>query len=289
MARSRAVSLKLTSKKKIRFLEQLVLYTILSFISLWFVVPFLWMLSSSFKTASELFRVPIQILPDRFQLNNFKKVFTNIPFFLYLRNTLIIVVAQIAGSMVSSSFVAYGFSRLRWKYRDKIFILVLITMVLPFQVTMIPLFIIFQKLGWIGTFLPLTITAFFGNPFFIFLIRQFFIGLPLELSEAPRIDGANEFRIYWQIIIPLSRPVLLTVAIFAFIRTWNDYVGPLVFLSDRKLYTLSLAATLLRSNLDPNWDLLMALGVVMVLPVLIIFFALQKYFIQGISMSGIKG
>lgn len=269
--------------------EQLVLYLVLAFVAAWFVVPFLWMFLAAFKTNSELFRIPMKWLPDRFQVDNFKGVFTQIPFFLYLKNTVIIVFFNIIGSVVSSSIVAYGFSRLRWRFREQVFGIVLVTMILPYQVTMIPLFIMFQKIGWIGTFLPLTVTCFFGNPFYIFLIRQFFLGIPIELSDAAKVDGASEFRIYWQIMLPLSRPVLISVAVFAFLRTWNDYVGPLVFLSNKNLYTLSLAAQMLRSNLDPNWDLLMALGVLMVLPVLIIFFTLQKYFIQGISMSGIKG
>lgn len=270
-------------------IEITVIYVILLFVSAWFIIPFLWMFLASFKTGSELFRVPVKWLPDEFQFNNFIKVFTNIPFFKYLMNTLTIAFFNIIGSVSSSAMVAYGFSRLRWKYREKVFIIVLVTMILPYQITMIPLFIIFQKIGWIGTFLPLTVTCFFGNPFYIFLIRQFFIGLPMELSEAARIDGAREFSIFAKIMIPLSKPVLVTAAVFAFLKSWNDYVGPLVFLSDKNLYTLSLAAQLLRSNLDPNWDLLMALGVLMVLPVLIIFFAMQKYFIQGIAMSGIKG
>jgi multiple sugar transport system permease protein len=148
---------------------------------------------------------------------------------------------------------------------------------------------LFQKLHWIGTFLPLTVTCFFGNPFFIFLIRQFFLTLPRELREAARIDGANEFMIFRRIAIPLSTPVLTTVAIFGFLRTWNDFIGPLIFLASDKLYTLSIGAQMIRSRLQPNWELLMPLGVIMVLPALVIFFIMQKYFIQGIAMSGIKG
>lgn len=281
-------TLKIPTKVSAR-IEQAVLYLLLVFIAFAFLVPIFWMFLASFKTGSELFRVPAKWLPDSLYLGNFQAAFTTIPFWSYLKNTLIIVFFNIIGSVASSSFVAYGFSRLRWKYREQVFAVVLITMILPYQVTMIPLFIMFQKLGWIGTFLPLTLTCFFGNPFYIFLIRQFFMGIPAELSDAARVDGANEFRIFAQMLIPLSRPVLVSVAIFSFLRTWNDYVGPLVFLSDQKLYTLSLAANMLRSNLDPKWDVLMALGVLMVLPVLVMFFALQKYFIQGVSMSGIKG
>ena len=262
---------------------------ILAVIAVLFVLPIIYLLMGAFKESSELFREPFQWLPDRFQLDNFKKMFTNIPFFKYLRNTLIIVFFNVVGSLISCSLVAYGFSRLKWPGRDKVFVLVLVTMILPYQVTMVPLFLFFTRLGWIGTFLPLTVPAFFGNPFFIFLLRQFFIGIPRELTEAARIDGANEFRIYYGLILPMAKPVLITVAIFAFMRSWNDFIGPLVFLGSDDLYTLSLAASMLKSNYDPNWSVLMALAVIMILPVFIVFFMMQKYFIRGVAMSGIKG
>lgn len=265
------------------------MYVLLILMTASFVVPFYWLLVSSFKSPSELFEMPVRWFPRAIQFDNYQRMFNAFPFFLYLRNTLIVVFFNVVGSLFSSSLVAYGFGRLRWPYRDQVFVLVLITMILPFQVTMIPLFLLFQKLGWVGTFLPLTITSFFGNPFFIFLMRQFFLGIPDELSQSARIDGANEFRIFYQICLPLSKPALTTVAIFAFLRSWNDFLGPLIFLSNSKLYTLSIGVQLIRSNLDPKWEVLMAAGVVMVLPVLIIFFVLQKYFIQGIALSGIKG
>ncbi len=278
------------NKSKMRFmLEQLILYIILIGLAAAFVIPFVFLFLGSFKESSELFRIPFQWLPDRFQFENYKEMFTSIPFFKYLKNTLIIVFFNVVGSVISSSFIAYGFARLRWPHRNKVFMIVLVTMILPFQVTMVPLFLMFTKMGWIGTFLPLTVTCFFGNPFFIFLLRQFFLSIPEELSESARIDGAGEFRIYATMILPLSKSVLATVAIFAFIRTWNDFIGPLVFLADDDLYTLSLAAQLLRSNLDPRWHILLALGVVMIIPVLIIFFVLKKYFIEGVAMSGLKG
>ena len=266
-----------------------VLFLALLLITLVFLAPLFWLLSSSLKENTELFSIPVKWLPSKPHFENFTRMFTYFPFALYLKNTLIIVFFNIAGSTISSAVVAYGFSRLNWKGRDKVFIIVLITMILPFQVIMVPLFMLFQKIGWIGTFLPLTLTCFFGNPFYIFLIRQFFLSLPLELNDAARIDGANEFRIFAQIAIPLSAPVLATVAIFAFLKTWNDFIGPLIFLANQKLYTLSIGAQMIRSRLQPNWEILMPLGVVMVLPVLVVFFLMQKYFIQGIAMSGIKG
>ena len=274
---------------KIPSLEVIFLYAFLIVLAILFILPIFYLFMGSFKAESELFRVPFKWLPDKFQFGNFINMFSSIPFFKYLKNTMIIVVCNIVGSLLSYSLVAYGFARLRWPGRDKVFILVLITMILPYQVTLVPLFLMFTKMKWIGTFLPLTVTCFFGNPFFIFLLRQFFTGIPQDISEAARIDGAGEFTIFSRLVIPMAKPALTTVAIFAFIRSWNDFLGPLVFLGKDELYTLSLAASMLKSNLDPNWSLLLALGAVMILPVLILFFVMQKYFIQGIAMSGIKG
>lgn len=274
---------------KIPSLEVIFLYAFLIVLAILFILPIFYLFMGSFKAESELFRVPFKWLPDKFQFGNFINMFSSIPFFKYLKNTMIIVVCNIVGSLLSCSLVAYGFARLRWPGRDKVFILVLITMILPYQVTLVPLFLMFTKMKWIGTFLPLTVTCFFGNPFFIFLLRQFFTGIPQDISEAARIDGAGEFTIFSRLVIPMAKPALTTVAIFAFIRSWNDFLGPLVFLGKDELYTLSLAASMLKSNLDPNWSLLLALGAVMILPVLILFFVMQKYFIQGIAISGIKG
>ncbi len=280
---------QMTKSRFFQGVELTILYAILIIMSLCFIVPFFWLISSSFKEPSELFQVPVRWFPKAIQFANYEKMFNTIPFWLYLGNTVNIVIWNIIGSLISCSLVAYGFSRLRWPGRDKGFILVLVTMILPFQVTMIPQFLMFQKLGWVGTPLPLTVTAFFGNPFYIFLLKQFFSVLPDELTQAARIDGAGEFRIFWQICIPLARPAMATVAIFSFMRCWNDYIGPLLYLSDNRQYTLSIGVQLIRSTLDPKWEVLMAAGVVMVMPVLVIFFLTQKYFIQGISMSGIKG
>ena len=277
---------------KTRFLdlfEKLILYGILIVIALCFLIPFAFMFLGSFKGASELFQVPFRWLPERWSFDNYQAMLNQIPFLRYLKNTLIVVFFNIFGSLISCSLIAYGFSRLNWKGRDKVFVLVLITMILPYQVTLVPLFILYTQLGWTGTFLPLTVTAFFGNPFYIFLLRQFYLAVPMELTYAARVDGASEIRIYGSIVLPLVKPALATVAIFAFIRSWHDFVGPLVFLANDKLYTLSLAASMIHTERDPKWNILFALGVVMVVPVLLIFFLLQKYFIQGISMTGIKG
>jgi len=223
------------------------------------------------------------------QWRNYVKIFSQFPFLTDLRNTMILVVLNAVGAVISNTLVAYGFAKIEWRGRDAIFWVVLATIILPFQVVLIPLFIFYHKLHWIGTLFPLWVPAFFGNAFFIFLLRQFFLSIPNELSYAAKIDGAGELMIYRRIIIPLSGPAIATVVIFAFLRTWNDFIGPLIFLTDAKWYTLSLGAQQIMHNLDPKWDVLLTLGVMMTFPVLIIFFLLQKYFIQGIAMSGIKG
>jgi len=270
-------------------LNKFVVYVILILFSLAFIVPFLWLISGSLKSSTELFADPPIWIPEVLNWSNYKEAFSAFPFFLYLKNTLIIVLFTCIGAVLSNSLIAYGFSRIDWKYRDGIFIIVLATLMLPFQVIMIPLFLLFKDIGWIGTYYPLIVPHFFGNAFFIFLLRQFFKGIPKELSEAAKMDGANEFIVFWKVILPLSKPILATVVIFQFIEAWRDFLGPLIFLSDNSLYTLSLGVQQIMSQNDPRWGLLMAIGVAMTLPIIIIFFFLQRYFIEGITFTGSKG
>ena len=262
---------------------------ILIVLSLVFIVPFIWMTLSSLKVPAELFVVPMQWFPKKPQWHNYVRIFTEFPFLQDFRTTMVLVVVNVIGAVLSNTLIAYGFAKIEWKGREALFYVVLATLILPFQVVMIPLFILFHQLHWIGTLLPLTVPGFFGNAFFIFLLRQFYMSIPNELSYAAKIDGAGDFMIYRRVIIPLSTPAIATVIIFSFLRTWNDFIGPLIFLSDNKLYTLSLGAQQIMHNLDPKWDMLLTLGVMMTFPVLVIFFMLQKYFIQGIAMTGIKG
>jgi multiple sugar transport system permease protein len=279
---------QMNSAKKTKNFSFACWYGVLFVLVLVYLVPFLWLLSGSLKTSPELFATPPVWIPKVPQIQNYIEAITSFPFFLYLRNTVIIIVFNIIGTIFSSSLVAYGFSRIEWKGRNTLFILVLVTMMLPFQVTMIPLFMLFQQFGMIGTLLPMIVTSFFGNAFFIFLLRQFFAEIPSELTQAAKVDGANELMIFFRVILPLSKPAIATVAIFTFLHCWNDFVGPLIFLNDNNLYTLSIGVQQIMSINDPRWTLLMAIGIVMILPVLIIFFLLQKYFIQGITFSGIK-
>jgi ABC-type glycerol-3-phosphate transport system permease component len=213
------------------------------------------------------------------------------PFALYLRNTLFLVTVNIVGILLTSSFVAYGFARIKFPGRDVWFIIVLATMMVPYYVLMVPQFILFARLGWVNTNLPLTVPAFFGGGAFdIFLMRQFFRTIPEELTDAARIDGCNEFRIYWSIMLPLSKSALISIAILAFLYHWNDFVGPLLYLSDTNLHTLSIGLAGFRSALASRWDLLMAASTATTLPVIILFFFAQRYFFEsgGITLTGLK-
>ena len=211
-------------------------------------------------------------------------------FFTYLRNTLIVCVLGVIGVVLSSSLVAYGFSRIRWPGRDVLFIMTLATMMIPFPVTMIPLYGVFRKLHWIGSLKPLWVPAFFGSAFSIFLLRQFFLTIPEELSDAARIDGCSELGIYWRIILPLSKPALAVVALFHFLYAWNDFLGPLIYLTKQSSFTLSLGLQFYQSQHGGSeWHLLMAAATIIILPIIVLFFFTQKFFIRGITMTGIKG
>jgi multiple sugar transport system permease protein len=214
---------------------------------------------------------------------------TYVPFDRYAFNTLVISGVTIIGHLFSCTLIAYGFARLRAPGRNLLFVAVLATMMLPYPVTMVPLYMLFNALGWINTFLPLTAPAFFGSPFYIFLLRQFFLTLPRELEDAAHIDGANLGQILWHVILPLSLPALTTVAIFTFQNAWNDFLPPLIYLHDQSLYTVSLGLNFFRSTYDINWAYLMAASLVTMLPVVIVFFLAQRLFIEGITFSGIKG
>jgi len=254
-----------------------------------FMLPFLWMLSTSLKSNPQLYVYPPILWPIPMHWENYPTAVTYIDFFLYLRNTLIIAVTSTIGAIISCSLVAYSLARIPWPGRNILFIITVATLMLPFQVTLVPLFIVYKNLGWVGDFRPLIIPQFFGGALYIFLLRQFFMSIPMELSEAARIDGASELRIYWSVIMPLAKPALATVAIFEFIARWRDYLGPLIYLNDQNLYTLSLGIYQYRSQYGAEWALLMAASVLITLPIILLFFFLQKTFVQGIALTGIKG
>lgn len=278
------------SKKRLKgFVRSILIHSALIPFAFVFMLPFLWMLSTSLKSNVQLFVYPPILVPIPAAWENYPTAVVYIDFFLYLRNTLIIACSATIGAVISCSLVAYSLARIPWPGRNFLFILTVATLMLPFQVTLIPLFLVFKGLGWVGDFRPLIIPHFFGGALYIFLLRQFFMTIPMELSEAAHIDGASEFRIYWSIILPLAKPALATVAIFEFIARWRDYLGPLIYLNDQKLYTLSLGIYEYRSQYGAEWGLLMAASVLITLPIVLLFFFLQKTFVQGITLTGIKG
>jgi multiple sugar transport system permease protein len=252
--------------------------------------PLMWMVSSSFKLEQRVFQFPPHLIPNPIRFQNYADALTYKPFDVYLRNTAFLVVVNELAIILTASFCAYGFARLRFPGRDLWFGLVLATMMVPYVVTMVPQFVIFGRLHWIDTFLPLTVPYFFGGGAFnIFLLRQFFRTIPEELADAARIDGCNEFTTYARIMMPLAKPALITVAIFTFLGTWNDFMGPLLYINSPQRYTLAIGLANFRGVLYTRWDLLMAFATTMTFPVLVVFFLAQRYFVQGVVLTGLKG
>jgi len=271
-------------------LKRVLSYALLIVIAAALMLPFLWMLSASLKGDEEIFAVPPRFIPETVRWDNYVEVFDRMPFLAYLRNTTFITIFTILGTVLSSSLVAYAFACLRWPGRDKLFLFVVATMMLPLHVIMVPLFVIFKELHWLNTYKPLIVPAWLGGGAFnIFLLRQFFLGIPKELFDAARIDGCSEFRIYRSIAMPLARPALITVAILTFMFAWNDFLGPLIYLSDQSKNTLALGLALFVGQHATEWGILMAASILMMIPMVAIFFFFQRYFIQGFTMSGLKG
>jgi multiple sugar transport system permease protein len=281
--------IRLTKKRVKQTINSILKHSALIPAAILFMLPFLWMLSTSLKSKPQLYMYPPILVPIPPSWSNYPTAVTYINFLLYLRNTLIIAVSATIGALLSCSLVAYSIARIPWRGRNFLFALTVATLMLPFQVTLIPLFIVFKNMGWVGDFRPLIIPHFFGGALYIFLLRQFFMTIPMELSEAARIDGASELRIYASVIMPLAKPALATVAIFEFIARWRDYLGPLIYLNKQKLYTLSLGIYEYRSQYGAEWELLMAASVLITLPIILLFFFMQKTFVQGIALTGIKG
>jgi ABC-type glycerol-3-phosphate transport system permease component len=272
-------------------LWQIFIWILLILGALLMFMPFLWMLSSSLKAEQQVFQYPPQLIPNPAMWSNYVEALIYKPFGLYIRNTLFLVAVNLFAVVVSSSFCAYGFARLRFPGRDVWFVVLLATMMMPYYVLMIPIFIMFTRLHWIDTYLPLTVPTFFGGGAFnIFLMRQFFRSIPAELSDAATIDGCNEFQIYWKIMMPLAKPALVSIGILSFLGTWNDFVGPLLYIKSPDLFTVSIGLAGFRSIMRSRWDLLMAASTAMTVPVVALFFAAQRYFFEsgGITLTGLK-
>lgn len=263
-----------------------------------FALPFLWMISTSLKPLEKTMEFPPQFIPNPIQLQNYVDVISSekLDFPLLTRNTLIVAILSVLGTTLSSAMVAYGFARIRFKGRGVLFAIMLSTMMIPFPVTMVSLFVIFRWLGdhtgmpFLGTLRPLWLPAWFGSAFNIFLLRQFFMTIPEELSDAARIDGCSEWGIFWRVILPLARPALIVVALFTFMAAWNDFLGPLVYIQQPSQYTLALGLQTYQSQHGgTEWHYLMAASVLVIAPVIVLFFLAQKTFIQGIATTGMKG
>ena len=270
-----------------------VFYALLTLVALTFFFPFVWALTTSLKTPPELLLYPPRILPAVPRWTNYGVVFAKVPYLKWAGNTLTVVTLGTLGQVISASLGAYAFARFNFRGRDALFILTLGTMMLPDQVTLIPTFVLFYKLGWINTLKPLWVPAWFGGgAFAIFLIRQFMMQLPRELDEAAIIDGAGSLRIYWQLLMPLCKPVLATLAVISIIGRWNDYFGPLIYLSHERTFTLSVGLTFFRRIPEggmPTEHYLMAASTMMTIPLIVLFFSAQRYFVQGIALTGLKG
>jgi len=276
---------------------RLIAYILLIAGSVAFLFPLLWMVSTSLKPIEETMQIPPVWIPSVIQWHNYSEAITYgsdkvgyIPFARYTLNTLYLAILGVVGTVLSNALVAYGFARIKFKGRDVLFAIALATMMVPFPVTMVAVFAIFRELGWIGSFKPLWVPAFFGSAFNIFLLRQFFLTIPQELSDAARIDGCSELGIFRHVVLPLSKPALAVVALFHFLFVWNDFLGPLIYLTNQKMFTLSLGLQFYQSQHGgTEWHMLMAASAIVVLPLIVLFFFTQRQFIQGITLTGLKG
>jgi len=263
-------------------------YLLLGIVGFLFLAPLYWLIASSLKPEYAVFARPPIWFPVPPRWANYSEALTFLPFGRYAINTVLIATWSVVGHVVSCTVVAYGFARLNAPGKNFLFILLLATLMLPYPVVMIPQYLIFSQLDWVNTFLPLIIPTFFGNAFYIFLLRQFFLQIPPDLEDAAQMDGANIFQIIFFVILPLARPAMATVAIFTFQFAWNDFLAPLIFLQDQSTYTLMLGLSFFRSSFQVNWAYLMAASLTVALPVILLFFFAQREFIEGISIGGVK-
>jgi multiple sugar transport system permease protein len=271
-----------------------IIYLLLIFLALIFGVPFLWTVATSLKTTQEIYLYPPRFLPDVPQWNNFIEIWSLAPLATFFLNSVVVAVLAMLGQLVSASLVAYGFARFRFPGRDILFVIMLSTLMLPSQVTIIPTFLLFKFLGMLDSLKPLILPSYFGGgAFAIFLFRQFFLTIPKEFDEAAKIDGAGSLWIFIRVLVPLAKPVLITMAIFSFLGNWNDYFNPLIYLSSPQNYTMAIGLTyyqrVLTGGGQPIEHLMMAAAMVMTIPSLLVFLILQNYYTEGIAMSGLKG
>ncbi|ACX63685.1 carbohydrate ABC transporter permease [Paenibacillus sp. Y412MC10] len=270
--------------------RKIIPHMLLILVGLLFLAPFAWLLLTTFKTEEEIFVIPIQWIPTEWIWDNYVNAVNMIPFIQYTWNTVVIALMSVAGVVILSPLVAYGFSRIQFKGRNMLFILMLSTLMLPMQVTMIPLYVVFNKVNLLNSNWPLVLSAWFGTgmAYNVFLIRQFFNGIPMELTESAKIDGASEFRIYAQIVLPLAKPALLTIGLFTFLGAWGDFQGALIYLNDQETWTLSIGLKQFIRENGVAWGPLMAAATLFTIPIIVLYFFVQKKFIEGITITGLK-
>lgn len=278
-------------------LAKIIVYLVLGVLSLLFLMPLAWTISTSLKPEKQTMELPPRWWPREFHFGNYREAVVYrraelgyIPMLRYAGNTLYLALLSVTGTVASNALIAYGFARIRWRGRETLFALTLATMMVPFPVTMVAVFSIFKELGWIGSFRPLWVPAFFGSAFNIFLLRQFYLTIPRDLSDAAAIDGCTELQTFWHLILPLSKPALAVVGLFHFMYVWNDFLGPLIYLTDERMFTLSLGLQSYQSQHGGTpWHLLMAASMIVITPLILLFFLTQRTFIQGVRLTGIKG
>ncbi len=271
-----------------RKMKILLTYTILIFGAFWTVLPFVWMFLSSFKDPNSIFTYPPEWIPKKWHFENYVEVWKIVPMGRWFLNSMIISFSVVIGNLFGSSLASYAFATMNFRGKKTLFLILLATMMVPYQVILIPMFLLMKSLGWINSFKPLIVPAFTGSAFGIFLLRQFIMQLPRDLFDAAKIDGANHFYIFTKITIPMIKPALATLALFTFIGSWNDLLNPLIYLYDKEKYTLALGLTYFQGQYAGYWHYLMAGSVIAVLPIIIVFFFTQRYFISGIKLSGFK-
>jgi multiple sugar transport system permease protein len=273
-----------------RRISRAIVYIVLIAGAVAMITPLAWLIRSSLMGEGQMFLFPPQWIPNPFEWNNYSGALSAEPFLTYFLNTMTIEVGVVPGVLITSGLAAYAFARMKWRGRNFWFAMVIATMMLPYAVTLIPTFIMWKYLGGINTFAPLIVPAWFGGGAFnIFLLRQFFLTVPKELDEAAFMDGATPWTIFWRILVPLSKPAFIAVGIFTFIGVWNDFLNPIIYLNDPSKYTLALGLAQFQGEMYSQWGYLMAASTVVIAPIIILFFALQRYFIQGIAMTGLKG
>jgi multiple sugar transport system permease protein len=273
-----------------RLLGMSVAYVVLTVVGIVLALPFIWLLSTSLKLEGTEFTFPPQWLPTPIMWSNYPAALETVPYLAYARNTVIITVAATLGALITASMSAFAFTRVRFPGRNVLFILLISTLMLPDAVTLVPKYILFSKLHWINTYLPLTVPVWFGGGAFnVFLLRQFFMTIPYDLDEAARMDGGGNWRIYWSVLLPLSKPALTAVAIFSVIYNWNDFLNPLIYLNQQQYFTLALGLQFFQSEYATQWTLMMAASVMMIAPIIVLFFLAQRVFIEGIQLTGIAG